>query len=109
MLLQLASVDKIWFIASVYQSDLEYIKKDKDAQISIDGVNEKITAKVDFIYPIIDEKTKTVDVRFVLDNKDLKLVPSMFGKVDINVKKNSYFRHRNTVRRMGKCCARIVR
>ena len=88
MLLQLASVDKIWFIASVYQSDLEYIKKDKDARISIDGLNEKIVAKVDFIYPIFDEKTKTVDVRFVLDNKDLKLVPSMFGKVDINIKKD---------------------
>ena len=88
ILLQLASVDKIWFIASVYQSDLEYIKKDKDAKISIDGLNEKMLAKVDFIYPIFDEKTKTVDVRFVLDNKDLKLVPSMFGKVDINIKKD---------------------
>ena len=88
MLLQLASVDKIWFIASVYQSDLEYIKKDRDAKISIDGLNEKMLAKVDFIYPIFDEKTKTVDVRFVLDNKDLKLVPSMFGKVDINIKKD---------------------
>lgn len=88
MLLQLASVDKIWFIASVYQSDLEYIKKDKNAKISIDGINEKMVAKVDFIYPIFDEKTKTVDVRFVLDNKDLKLVPSMFGKVDINIKKD---------------------
>ena len=88
MLLQLASVDKIWFIASVYQSDLEYIKKDRDAKISIDGLNEKMVAKVDFIYPIFDEKTKTVDVRFVLDNKDLKLVPSMFGKVDINIKKD---------------------
>lgn len=88
MLLQLASVDKIWFIASVYQNDLEYIKKDRDAKISIDGLNEKIVAKVDFIYPIFDEKTKTVDVRFVLDNKDLKLVPSMFGKVDINIKKD---------------------
>ena len=88
MLLQLASVDKMWFIASVYQSDLEYIKKDKDAKISIDGLNEKIVAKVDFIYPIFDEKTKTVDVRFILDNKDLKLVPSMFGKVDINIKKD---------------------
>ena len=88
MLLQLASVDKIWFVASVYQSDLEYIKKDKEAKISIDGLNEKIISKVDFIYPIIDEKTKTVDVRFVLDNKDLKLVPSMFGKVEINIKKN---------------------
>ena len=88
MLLQLASVDKMWFIASVYQSDLEYIKKDRDAKISIDGLNEKIVAKVDFIYPIFDEKTKTVDVRFILDNKDLKLVPSMFGKVDINIKKD---------------------
>ncbi len=64
------------------------IKKDKDAKISIDGISEKMLAKVDFIYPIFDEKTKTVDVRFVLDNKDLKLVPSMFGKVDINIKKD---------------------
>lgn len=88
LLLQLASLDKIWFIASVYQSDLEYVKKQKDALISIDGIDEKISSKVDFVYPIFDEKTKTVDVRFILDNKDLKLIPSMFGKVDISVKKD---------------------
>lgn len=86
-LLQLASLDKIWFVASVYQSDLEFVKKDAEALINIDGINQKIKSKVDFIYPIFDEKTKTVDVRFVLDNENLKLVPSMFGKVDINVKK----------------------
>ena len=88
MLLQMASLDKIWFIASVYQSDLEYIKKDKDAVINIDGVNQKLNSKIDFIYPIFDEKTKTVDVRFILENTDLKLVPSMFGKVDISIKKD---------------------
>ena len=86
MLLQLASLDKIWFIASVYQSDLEYIKKDRDAFVNIDGISEKIASKVDFVYPIFDDKSKTVDVRFVLENKDLKLFPSMFGKVDISVK-----------------------
>lgn len=85
-LLQLASLDKIWFIASVYQNDLEYIKKDKDAFVNIDGTTEKVSSKVDFVYPIFDDKTKTVDVRFVLDNKNLKLFPSMFGKVDISVK-----------------------
>ena len=87
-LLQLASLDKIWFVASVYQSDLEFVKKDGEALINIDGINQKIKSKVDFIYPIFDEKTKTVDVRFVLENEDLNLVPSMFGKVDINVKKD---------------------
>ena len=88
LLLQRASLDKIWFIASVYQSDLEFIKKDNKALITIDGINQKLNSKVDFIYPIFDEKTKTVDVRFILENEDLKLVPSMFGKVDINVKKD---------------------
>ncbi len=87
-LLQLASLDKIWFVASVYQSDLEFVKKQSEALINIDGINQKIKSKVDFIYPFFDEKTKTVDVRFVLENEDLKLVPSMFGKVDINVKKD---------------------
>ena len=88
LLLQMASLDKIWFVASVYQSDLEFIKKDNMANITIDGINQKLNSKVDFIYPIFDEKTKTVDVRFILENEDLKLVPSMFGKVDINVKKD---------------------
>lgn len=88
LLLQMASLDKIWFIASVYQSDLEFIKKDNKALITIDGINQKLNSKVDFIYPIFDEKTKTVDVRFILENEDLKLVPSMFGKVDINVRKD---------------------
>ena len=87
-LLRLASLDKIWFIASVYQSDLEFVKKDGEALINIDGINQKIKSKVDFVYPIFDDKTKTVDVRFVLENEDLILVPSMFGKVDINVKKD---------------------
>ena len=53
-LLQLASLDKIWFVASVYQSDLEFVKKDAEALINIDGINQKIKSKVDFIYPIFD-------------------------------------------------------
>lgn len=82
-LLQIASLDKIWFMASVYQEDLAFIKKDKQATIYIDGLNTSFNTKVDFIYPIFDDKSKTVDVRFILDNKELNLLPSMFGKVDI--------------------------
>ncbi|MBP9489816.1 MAG: efflux RND transporter periplasmic adaptor subunit [Aliarcobacter sp.] len=88
LLLQMASLDKIWFVASVYQSDLEFVKMHREALINIDGINQKLNSKVDFIYPIFDEKTKTVDVRFILENEDLKLVPSMFGKVDISVQKD---------------------
>ena len=88
MLLQIASLDKIWFIASIYQNELAYIKKDMIASINIDGINKSINTKIDFIYPIFDDKTKTVNVRFIVDNQDYELVPSMFGKVNIEVSKD---------------------
>ena len=83
VLLQLASLEKLWFIASIYQKDLSFIKKDKKAKIYIDGVKKAIDSKVDMIYPLVNSKTKTVDVRFIIANKDLKLFPNMFGKINI--------------------------
>ncbi len=84
LILRLASLEKLWFIAKVYQKDLSFIKKDLEAKIKVDGIATPIKAKVDFIYPIVDAKTKSVDVRFVLDNQDLKLFPNMFAKVELN-------------------------
>lgn len=83
LLLQLASLDELWFIASVYQKDLSFIKKDMKAKIYIDGIKNPITSKVDMIYPTVDLKTKTVRVRFIIDNKNLKLYPNMFAKVNL--------------------------
>lgn len=82
-LLQMASLDKLWFIATIYQNDLSFVKQGMKSKIYIDGINEVLEAKVDFIYPIFDDKNKSVDVRFEVDNKNLKLLPSMFGKVEI--------------------------
>ena len=87
-LLQLASLDKIWFISSIYQSDLSFVKNGMEAQINIDGLNKPIKSTVDFIYPTFDDKTKTIDVRFILENPTYELVPSMFGKIDLTVKKS---------------------
>ncbi|XPV68458.1 MAG: efflux RND transporter periplasmic adaptor subunit [Halarcobacter sp.] len=83
LLLQLASLDELWFIAQVYQKDLAFIKKGMEAQVVIDGVSSPIKTKVDLVYPQVDLKTKTVDVRFTIKNKELKLYPNMFAKVQI--------------------------
>lgn len=81
LLLQLAPLDELWFIASVYQKDLTFLKVGMDAKIIIDGFEKPIISKVDKVYPNIDLKTKTVDVRFIVPNEDLKLFPNMFAKV----------------------------
>lgn len=82
-LLKLVDIKNLWFNADVYQKDISYIKKGMQAKIYIDGVDRPIVSKVDYIYPIIDEKTKTFKVRFLLNNQDIKFFPNMFGKVKI--------------------------
>ena len=85
-LFEISSLEDIWFIASIYQEDLSFVKPNMSSKIKLDGVNESILAKVDFIYPLFNEEKKTVDVRFVLENPnnvENNILPSMFGKVRI--------------------------
>lgn len=86
LLLQLASLDSVWFIASVYQKDLSFIKNKMEAKVFLDGFENPIQTEVDKIYPIVNSDTKSVDVRFVLKNSDLKYFPNMFGKVMLQEK-----------------------
>ena len=85
-LFTISSLEDIWFIASIYQDDLKYIKKGQKAKIKLDGIDKSIEAKVDFIYPIFNEN-RTIDIRFEIENRDLSTLPSMFGKVKIEYDK----------------------
>ncbi len=82
-LFQISSLEDIWFVASIYQEDLSFIKANMNSIIKLDGVEDPIVAKVDFIYPVFNEEKKTVDIRFVIENSQNKILPSMFGKVKI--------------------------
>ena len=89
LILQLANIEKLWFIAQVYQKDISSLKLGMDAKIYIDGMTRAVKSKVDYIYPIVDKKTKTIQVRFIVDNKNLKIYPNMFAQVKIQTTKKA--------------------
>jgi Cu(I)/Ag(I) efflux system membrane fusion protein len=89
LLLQLVNLDKLWFIAQVYQNDLATIKKGLHAKLYVDGIKEPFKTQVETIYPIVDEKTKTVSVRFVVENKNISLTPNMFAKVVVQTQQKT--------------------
>lgn len=87
-LFQIANLDKLWVIAKIYQKDISSIKKDMRAKVNIEGFGT-VATKVDFIYPNVNIKDKTVNVRLEINNKDLKIYPNMFAKVSINTVEKS--------------------
>ncbi len=83
LLLQIADLSKLWIIVKVYQKDLNFIKKGMNAHIYIDGIDQKLQGVVEFIYPSVDSKNQTINVRIEIDNKNLIAYPNMFAKVDL--------------------------
>lgn len=88
LLMQLANIESLWFIAQVYQKDLGFIKKGMNARIYVDGIKKPVNSTVQYIYPYVDNTNKTVNVRFVIKNPDLTLYPNMFATVKLQENKN---------------------
>lgn len=82
---EVADLSSVWVIANVYESDMQYIKTKQTAEIySTAYPDEIIRAKINFINPVFNPDSRTLEVRIEVSNKDMKLKPGMYLKVKIN-------------------------
>jgi Cu(I)/Ag(I) efflux system membrane fusion protein len=75
----IADLSRLWVIMDAYESDLSWIRFGQKVEFATDAVPGKtFSATVSFISPVLDEMTRTVKVRAVVDNPDGVLKPGMF-------------------------------
>ncbi len=81
-----AGLSTDWVMAEVFQSDMGAVKVGDPAIVTSDAYpGRTFNGRVDFIYPEVDMNTRTVKVRLVFSNPDLKLTPGMFVNVNMKV------------------------
>lgn len=81
-MLAIASLDKVWVITDVFAHDLAKLRVGQGARITSDFLPGKsVSGKLDYIYPSVDQVSKTAKVRIVLDNTSMQLKPEMFVEV----------------------------
>jgi len=86
--LKIADFSTIWVIAKAYQSDIGKFKVGDEVVVKVDSVG-RFKAKIDYIYPTLNPKTKTFDVRVVLQNKNKRVIPNLFATVFVLTKKKT--------------------
>ncbi|WP_299060275.1 efflux RND transporter periplasmic adaptor subunit [uncultured Polaribacter sp.] len=81
-LFKIANFNTLWANFDVYENQISLFKKGQEISITT-NTNKVINAKVDFIDPVLDTKTRTVKLRVVLNNRNNLLKPGMFveGKI----------------------------
>jgi Cu(I)/Ag(I) efflux system membrane fusion protein/cobalt-zinc-cadmium efflux system membrane fusion protein len=83
-LLKIANLSNLWLIADVYEYEIPKIKIGSNAIINFKSFPGKTyRGKVSFIYPTLDEQSRTVKVRIDVPNRNNELKPSMFANVVI--------------------------
>lgn len=79
VLFDLQSLSKVWAVFDVYETDIANVKIGDPIEFTTTSYpDEKFTAKVNFIDPLINPSTRTISVRANIQNNNSKLKPDMF-------------------------------
>lgn len=82
--MSLADLSSIWILAEVFESQTDWVKQGQSAEVQLSYLpGRKWIGDVEYIYPSLDPKTRTLKVRLRFNNKDEALKPNMFANVTI--------------------------
>jgi membrane fusion protein, copper/silver efflux system len=96
-LYDVADLSRVWIQAAVYEDDLQFLPVAQSHKTDMDIAgpeviattrafpNEEFRGRLSFIYPHIDEQTRTVTVRFEIENPQHKLRPGSTATVKLQV------------------------
>ncbi|MCO7185068.1 efflux RND transporter periplasmic adaptor subunit [Tenacibaculum sp. XPcli2-G] len=88
-LLKIANLSSVWANFDVYENQISNFKVGQNISITTNAYpNETFKAKVSFIDPVLNQETRTVTMRAVLNNNKGRFKPAMFvtGKVEATEK-----------------------
>lgn len=83
-LMRIGPLDQVWVTAELFERQAALVNVGDQAVMQLDFLPAKQwLGAVDYIYPALDPKTRTLKVRLRFDNPDLALKPDMFARINI--------------------------
>lgn len=80
-----ADLDALWVQADVFEYDAPWVVAGQKATVELDYLPGQIQeAEVEYVYPTIDSRSRTVQIRIALPNPEVALKPGMFATVRIH-------------------------
>lgn len=84
-LMSIGSLDEVWVEAEVFERQAASVKVGLPVTMTLDYLpGTQWQGEVDYIYPTLDEKTRTLRARLRFANPDRQLKPNMFAQIEIH-------------------------
>ncbi len=81
----ISDLSKVWVLADIYEADVADVRVGSEAKLTIEGRSDPITARISFLAPTIDERTRTRKARFEVANANNAVMPGAFVTVEMQL------------------------
>ncbi len=86
VLFTVADLNTVQVIADVYDRDLGLVKIKQHATVTVEAYPETaFPATISSIGDVVDQTTRTIKIRAVVNNSDRKLKPGMFARLNVKL------------------------
>jgi len=83
-IMSLADLSSVWLQAEVFESQTDWVAESQSAEARLNYMpGEVFSGRVDYVYPVLDPKTRTLQVRLRFDNPNERMKPNMYARVTI--------------------------
>lgn len=80
----LGDLSSVWLLAEVFERQVQWVETGQPAEVRLSFIpGETWQGNVEYIYPSLDPKTRTLKVRLRFENPDEKLKPNMYANIKI--------------------------
>jgi Cu(I)/Ag(I) efflux system membrane fusion protein len=80
----LADLSSVWLLVDVFERQSDWVAPGQAAEVRLGYLPGRVwKGEVEFVYPTIDPKTRTLQARLRFDNPDEALKPNMYAAVNI--------------------------
>jgi len=82
--MSLADLSSVWLVAEIFERQADWVKVGQTAEVSLAFLpGHTWEGQVEYIYPSLDPKTRTLKARLRFPNPDEALKPNMYANVKI--------------------------
>lgn len=84
-LLQISDISNIWINADIFEYELPWVKVGQKARVELPFAADKVfEGRITYIYPYLNNESRTARARIELVNPGLELKPDMYANVSID-------------------------
>lgn len=82
----ITDLTRVWVMADIYEYELPLIAKGLPVSVSLTyAPQQALNGSIGFIYPTVDEQTRTARIRVELDNRAELLKPGMYANIELTI------------------------